>query len=273
MMDANQEKYHDQIDAYLREELSSEDRALFEQSLLEDQELKKEFLIHKELFALEDDSIWIQDLFDPDESEVKQVEAYFKSEEVQNLKDVISTAQSNYTESDKKKSIFVNKKWFIPILVAASFTLLFFVYTFNSGYTAQELYAEYGEWDDLPSLTSRSDETQLAEGQRFFEQKEFLASYELFKNLEDNKLETSPEILVYLGLSSLELNKYNEAISYFDQLINSDAIDQSKGYWYKALTYLKQEKKDKAISILEVILKDETNYKYIEAKELMGKIK
>lgn len=134
------------------------------------------------------------------------------------------------------------------------------------------MYVLYSEWKDLPSLTSRSDENQLAEGQKMFEQKKYQESYNLFKNYIENKDQTLPSLFIYAGLSALELNKYEEAVYYFDSLISSDAVDQSKGYWYKALVYLKQDRKNKAIPMLENILLDEGNYNFDEAKTILKKL-
>lgn len=271
-MDANhQEKYHDQIDAYLRDELSLEDKALFEQSLQNDPELLIEFKVHQELFVQMDESTWINESFTPDIEEVKEVETYFRSAEAEKLKDTIAKAQANYQK--KNNSSFIKNRLSLPILAAASIAIFVVLYTINSESSSQDLYAGYNQWQDLPSLTSRSDESQLAEGQLFFEQKKYDESYTLFKSYIEGENEVIPPVLIYSGISALELNKYKEAISYFDQLINSDTIDQSKGYWYKALVYLKQNKKQKAITILEKVTSDKNNYKYQEALEVLDKLK
>lgn len=269
-MDINQEKYHDQIDAYLRDELSTEDRALFEQLLQNDPELLKEFKVHKELFAQLDESAWITDAFTPDIEEVKEVENYFRSVEAKNLKDTIAKAQANYQK--KNNTSFLKNRLFLSVLAAASIAIFVVLYTMNSNNADQDLYAVYSDWRDLPSLTSRSDESQLAEGQRLFEQKKYNDSYILFKEYIKDKNELSPAVLIYSGLSALELDKYTEAISYFDQIINSDTIDRSKGYWYKSLVYLKQNKKNAAIKVLEIILKDKENFNFDKAEVLLKKL-
>ncbi|WP_299219936.1 tetratricopeptide repeat protein [uncultured Aquimarina sp.] len=262
--------YHDQIDAYLRDELSIEDRALFEQLLQNDPELVKEFKVHQELFAQVDESVWIDKSFTPDIEEVKEVENYFRSAEAKKLKDTIAKVQANYQK--KNNTSFLKNRLFLSVLAAASITIFVVLYTMNSNDSSQDLYAGYSEWQDLPSLTSRSDESQLAEGQRLFEQKKYDESYVLFKEYIKDKNELLPSVLIYSGLSALELDKYTEAISYFDQIINSDTIDQSKGYWYKALVYLKQDKKNTAIKVLEIILKDKQNYNFDKAQALLKKL-
>ncbi|WP_299246664.1 hypothetical protein [uncultured Aquimarina sp.] len=269
-MDANQEKYHDQIDAYLRDELSTEDRALFEQLLEKNPEVLKEFKIHQELFVHIDESSWIDDSFTPEIEEVKKVENYFKSIEAKRLKDTIVKAQANYQK--KNNTSFLNNRLFLSVLAAASIAIFVVLYTMNSNNADQDLYAAYSQWQDLPSLTSRSDESQLAEGQRLFEQKKYDESYMLFKEYKKDKNKLLPSVLIYLGVSALELDQYTEAISYFDQIISSDTIDQSKGYWYKALVYLKQDKKDDVIKVLEIILKDRQNYNFDKAQALLKKM-
>ncbi|MDH7445034.1 tetratricopeptide repeat protein [Aquimarina sp. 2201CG14-23] len=269
-MDTNQSIYHDQIDAYLRDELSTEDKAFFEESLQNNSELLKEFRIHQELFAQADESTWINESFSPDKKDVQEVEKYFISKEAQEFKDLLVRAQSNYKK--RKQTPSFNRKLWMPLLVAASIALFVVLYTMSSGDSPQDLYASYNQWQDLPSLTSRSDENQLAEGQLLFEQKQYKDSYKLFKDFVENNNEVLPPVLIYSGLSALELDKYTEAISYFDQLIDSDAIDQSKGYWYKVLVYLKQGKKKEAIEVLEIITQDGQNYNFKEAETLLKKL-
>ncbi len=269
-MDQNRETYHDEIDAYLRDELSLEEKALFKKSLQKNPELLEEFRIHQELFLQVDESGWTHQLFSPDKKEVAELETYFRSEEALKLKNTITKIRTTYNR--KNASSFFSNKTIISILVAASIALFVVLFTMNSDDSSEELYAQYSQWEDLPSLTSRSDETQLANGQHLFEENKFEESYNLFTSYNDDNSKIKPSLLIYIGLSALELNKYEEAISYFDQLIQSDAVDQSKGYWYKALAYLKQDKREEAISVLEIIRKNETNYKYITSKELLDKL-
>ncbi len=270
-MGDNQKKYHDQIDAYLRDELSIEDRSLFEKALLSNPELEREFYIHQELFTQFDESSWINESFTPDTNQVKEVETYFRGEEAQKFKETVDRAKENYQR--KEGAFRFNKKIIFPILAAASITLLVLLYTMSSGISSQDLYAQYSNWNDLPSLTSRSDESQLAEGQLLFEQGAYLKANTIFKSVINSGKKTTSSVLIYAGVSALELGNYQDAISYFDSLIASDVIDHSKGYWYKALLYLKQDKKKEAISVLEIILKNENNYNYQKAEELLDMLK
>jgi len=137
----------------------------------------------------------------------------------------------------------------------------------------QELYVDNSNWENLPSLTSRSaSKKELVKGQELFEEGKYADSYSLFKEIMETQDLANSSVLLYLGVSSLELGKYDESISCFDTLIASEAIDSSKGYWYKVLVYLKQDNKPEAIKVLNQILLDKNNYNYQKAKEILKKL-
>lgn len=265
-MSADTEKYHDQIDAYLRGELSQEEQDLFEEQLKLNKELKQEYLIHVELYAQEDERIWASEELQPDTDEVAKLESYFKSEEAQEFKRILASANENYKQ---QKNEGKNTKWLLPLVAAASIAIIMMLQFDFFKPSTVELYAEYSNWNDLPSLTSRGDENQLAQGQLYFEEGKYTESLNVFVEYLENENELSSSILTYMGLASLELDKENDALVYFNQLINSDAIDQSRGYWYKALLFLKQEKISQTKETLKIIVSDSTNYNFEKAKELL----
>ncbi len=84
--------------------------------------------------------------------------------------------------------------------------------------------------------------------------------------------EINPLVYIYTELIYSEKNELDKAVREFQILENSNSIDSSRALWYKALTYLKFDKTTKGKEILLRILKDSTNYKYKEAKELLGKL-
>lgn len=269
-MDTNQEKYHDQIDAYLRDELSDKEKTLFEQLLLEDPDLLAEFKIHEELFAHIDEFSWGIHTKSLDTNKVKDVTSYFRSEEARKLKNTIEKAKANYYKTGGTSVL--KSRWIITALIAASLTLFITLYSINFSESPQEIYAKYNTWHDMPSLTSRSDEDLLAKGQELFEQKNYKESFVLFNDYLNKTDTIIPSLFLYVGVSALELDKHEEAIFCFDQLINSNAIDQSKGYWYKALTFLKQGKKEDAVNVLNSILENKDNYNFKEAKIVLQKL-
>lgn len=266
-MDTNQEKYHEQISAYLRDELLPEEKILFEKSLEQDPELLQEFKIHQELFAQVEDNKYIDVPWGYDTEDVRVLATYFRSKEAEKLKKTIQKAQNNF-QTPKKTGIW-RKNIVFSLLVAASIIVLVLVYTFNSKPSATEMYVKYSKWEDLPSLTSRGTDNKLAQGEQLFVDKKYKESYKIFAAVPQK--EQQPSVLIYLGICALELNQLDEAFYYFELLKNTDAIDSSKAYWYLALTYLKQNKKEKATSILQELVSG-NHYNNTEARELLDQL-
>ncbi|GGX12056.1 hypothetical protein [Aquimarina muelleri] len=266
-MDINQEKYHKQISAYLRDELSPEEKKLFEKSLTQNPELLQEFKIHQELFAQVEGSEDIVVSWDYDKEDVRALTTYFRSEEAEKLKKTIQKAKNNY-QGYKKQRVW-RKNIILPLLVAASIAVFVLVYTFNSKSSTTEMYVKHSEWEDLPSLTSRGGDNKLAEGERLFVDKKYKESYAIFTAL--SQKEQQPSVLIYLGLCALELDQLDKALHYFELLKNTEAIDSSKAYWYLALTYLKQNEKEKATNILQELVSG-NHYKNTEARELLDQL-
>lgn len=267
-MDTNQEKYHEQISAYLRDELLPEERILFEKSLEQDPELLHEFKIHQELFTQVEDNKGIDDVsWDYDTEDVRILATYFRSKEAEKLKKTIQKAQNNYQTT--KKTVVWKKNIILSFFVAASVAVFVLVYIFNSKSSTTEMYVKYSEWEDLPSLTSRGEDNKLVEGERLFVDKKYKESYAIFTALPQK--EQQPSVLIYLGLCALELDQLDKALHYFELLKNTDAIDSSKGYWYLALTYLKQNEKEKATNILQELVSG-NHYNNTKARELLNQL-
>ena len=55
----------------------------------------------------------------------------------------------------------------------------------------------------------------------------------------ESKIDTT--VFLYIGMTQLNLNKPEAAISSFDKVINSQILDRSKGLWFKALLYVKED--------------------------------
>lgn len=88
-------------------------------------------------------------------------------------------------------------------------------------------------------------------------------------NLEEN---SNPLLFIYSGMAQAELGKLDEAIDQFDLLENSNSLDASRAYWYKALVYLDNDAVQKAKEQLKKLLDTPGNYKFEEAKELLEKL-
>ena len=263
-------EYHDQIEAYLRDELSDEDKSAFEMRLNEDPGLREEFQMHQDLFNYFSESESIEVVQQPEDSDKQALVEYFRSAEAQQLKDTLARVKeqqnSGSTSPKSKRPLVVSL-----LAIAASIALLLVFNLYDTDPSGSQLYQAYHDWGTLPSLTVRQEANDFSAAQSNFEEGRYQESYDLLKPYykADN---TSSSILIYLGVTCLELDKMDEANVYFDQLINSDAVDFSKGYWYKTLGLLKQDKTTEAVKLLEGIKDEKDYYHYDKAMELLERL-
>ncbi|WP_179376765.1 hypothetical protein [Winogradskyella wichelsiae] len=252
------------IDNYLEGLLSKNEEKSFLERLKSNEEFKYKFKLEEQLFNALDENSW--SFFKNKNVEVNEYIHLLEQNDLQNLKKTLVDANSKF----KAKNNNSKRKKLLYYLAAASIVVfLGFQFFFNKTVSNQELYYDYLALNDLPSFVSRSDEvTQLTEGQGFFEDKKYTEALDIFKSLkqQDGTLE------IYKGITQAELGHYNDAKETFNNLINSNLLDAEKGFWYKALTYIKADKVEAAKAILAEIISRKL-YNHSEAKELLEKIK
>lgn len=257
------------IDDYLQGNLSKEARIDFKKQLFADPELAEKVKINKNLFALFNKEEW-EDItrLNPDGIAYQE---YLLSDEAQKLKEAINGAQKKYKQTTI--SPFKRFRWYgaaasLVLLVALSYNVI----TNQSG-SSEELYAQYGDITDLPSLTLRSDgDKLLSEAEQLFHNKEYLGALNSLE-LYDEKYNNPPviDILLYKGVCHLELGEFNKAKSMFNLLKNSNSLDKNKAYWYLALTNLKQKDIATTKKMLNIVV-DNTYYNHIKAHQLLSKL-
>lgn len=255
------------IDDYLCGRLSKEDHIAFKKQLFENHELAEEVTITKNLFALHGTDLWeeITNL----NKDGENYKNYLLSDDAKKIKSAINNAQGKY-----KRQILSPIKLYKWYGAAASVVLLIaFSYIFTSNQnTPENLYADFSNLSELPSLTQRSDADKLlSDAEELFLNKQYLGavrSLELYGEKYDT---TSSNTLLYTGICYLELNNYSKAEGIFNSLKNSESLDQNKAYWYLSLTALKQKELQKTKNLLAIIIK-ENYYNYTKAKELLAKL-
>ncbi len=255
------------IENFLRGNLSEKEKEDFLIKLKIDSDFNEKFLFEKELFETYSEDEWNSKNLNPEL--VKEYKELFQNSETQQLKTVIDKVQNKFQESPKKK-VFTKR---IIYLSAAMIALLFTVYTLiPKSISNQDLYFAYIQKDKLPSLISRStNETDLVIGQEYFENKNYKESLRIFKKEFENSNVKNANIYLYIGISQIELNQFENAENTFDLLINSDLIDAPKGKWYKALLYLKNNQTEKTKRLLQEIV-NEKSFNYILAEKLLIEI-
>ena len=264
MDDANKNKL---IDGYLSGSLSREELIAFKKQMFANPELAEEVTINKNLFALHETDAW-EDITTLNKDGIEYQE-YLLSDDAKKIKTAINNAQNKY----KRYSITPTKRYRWYGVAASLVLLIAFSYTYTSNQnTPENLYADFSNLSELPSLTQRSDADKLlSDAEQLFLNKEYLGavrSLELYNEKYNNQ---SANTILYRGICNLELKQYAKAEKLFNELKNSDLLDKDKAYWYLALNSLKQQDIINTKKILQVII-DKSYYNHKQANQLLNKL-
>ncbi len=252
------------IEVYISNSMSKEEMHSFEKQLENDAELKKEVELAKELnHFLKSDVINKHS----DTELAKKINTFLESDEASKLENKLLKVKNEYkTALAKSKS----KKY---LLVAASIAFLLISsisYFFLQQNNSKKLFAQYYSVNDLPSVIKRSDQQDaLIQGVLKFKKLDYKEALKMFDSYKNADNDINPSVYLYAGISNMELAQYDKALLEFDNIILSNSIDRSKGLWFKALLYLKKQDKVNAKIILEKIVKNGSNFKFKQAKELL----
>ncbi len=236
----------DQIERYLRGELSQEEAANFEDLLLKDDALKEQFDEHKQL--------------------LKGLELGFNKE----LKELLVAEEAKMDASSPLQ--VTHKKNRYPLIgLAAAVALLITAYftLWNNNQAHNKLYAQYyNAYPNVEVPVSRSSNT---ENNPFalYEQRNFAAALSLFEEI----LRSEPDntaILFYASICQLELDRPEEATSFLQRVINQPPNKYTRpAKWYQALGYLKMGETDASEDILRQLQQGEDSYS-AKAKDLLS---
>lgn len=257
------------IEQFLRNELSEQEKESFLERVKNDTNFREEYLLEKQLFESLNEEEW-SFAENIDNKETDELEALFESKEIQNLKEVIKKASTKPKVSRGKVISFLSG---FAAAVVLGFLILKPMFS-PSVLDTNVLYAEYVDFNNLPSFTERGvDDSKgtLIEAEKLFKQKKYDESVVIFQEfLNENRSESGAYI--YAALAQAELKNFDKAIEILDTLKESDLVDAEKAYWYKSLVYLKEKQTEKAITELQHII-DNSFFNKEKAEELLIKLK
>ncbi len=254
------------IQKFVRNELSERDRKEILLKMKEDHSFHEKVKFENQLFLNFNSKEW-NAIENNDSHEVKAYEVLFREKASQDLKETLSKVNERYQNSQKSTAKF----WWLSASVAIILILLGTTLFLSRKTHSQELYANYLDLSDVPSLVDRgsNDSRLLIKAQRLFDAKEYEKALQIFINNYKNPEQNKSAIYLYTGIAQMELNKYKEAEKTFDQLYKSDLLDAPKGIWYKALLFIKKNDISKAKEILLIISNSKNHYKKKEARNLL----
>jgi len=252
------------IDSYLNNTMPIAERLLFEQEMKTNADLKEDVLLQKSISEV----VFNHDLShieDPSkDQELATIKKTLEKESYQNYNRSIEKAASIYSEKRKKRKFF----YFGPI--AAVVLVFIAVLLFPKENSFESVYAEYSNWDELTSYVEQSgSQDEFSKGELLYKEEKYTEAIQFFEMYtKDTDTALYAAGLLYLGASYFKEGHYDKAIETYDILIHSDSYDNSKGYWYQLLIYLKQKDVSQVKATIEIILSDQSNYKYNAVLEM-----
>lgn len=236
------------IEDYISNSLTESEKEAFEKRLNEEESFRESFQVYKET------STYLEHKF----SEKSEREA-FKS----NLSK-ISSKSINTTASTKKEKVF--HPW--KLAVAAS--ILVVIGVFYSQWFSTPIYNDYADYPQV-SLTMRGDVNQIAaEAENAFNNQNYQEAIPLFKTLKESDIENL-EIQLFLAISLVEENAFEEADILFDSLLKEQSAFLNQARWYAALSKLKQKEYEETEALLKLI--PEEAEEYPQAQKVLKKLK
>ena len=245
------EEWYEKIEDYIKGKLPEQEKAAFEQQLSVDQVLAEEVALYRDMMQS------VSTHADLDE----------KKAVLQQTLDTVGAKYFNAEQKPQARIIPLRRRALIAITgVAAAILLALFFWP--QGQSA--LYDQYAQhptaaWTEMGDASP----TLLQQAEQAYNDKDYAQANRLLQDY----LVTDPDnqrVLFYKGICALELDNYDAAIEAFDEIHSGSSAFQSNGTWYLALTYLKQNQKDKVIEYL-VLIGEESAY-YGKAKELMDEL-
>ncbi len=255
------------IERFLNDSLTKEEQDSFLKKMKIDVIFRKKVLLEKQLLETLNDDDW-SFIENKNTTQTKEITELYRSEEIEKIKKTIQNVNNSYQSRTIKK----HKKWGLYASIAV-IVVLFSIYMFiDSSFSSQELYTHYLRNEDLPSLITRAHHKNiLAEGQEYFENKDYDKAVVIFKNEFQKNEKQNATIYLYLGIAQMELNEFKNAETTFNALISSDLIDAPKGAWYKALLHLKMGQINESKLLLSKIVTNRS-YNFKQASDLLKEL-
>ena len=237
----NEEKYL-QFDQYLQNEMTVEERTLFESQLSKDETLASEFHTFKKMHFQLDNKFGIED-------------------EREAFKQNLSRIADDHFNKNKTKVVSL-QPWYYA--AAASVALLFGLFFFNQNSNPD--FEDFNQQEQAYFTERGATELELKKAESAFNSKNYKMAIPLFETiLKQNK---TAEIQYFYGISLLEENQFVKAESIFKELQSGTSVYKNKATWNLALSKLKQ--KDYKAS-KEILLTIPSDYEYYDQVEKLLK--
>lgn len=234
----------DRIDAYLNDEMSEGERAIFEADLENNPELKKQYDLYREV----DNSM--SHLFSKNTKALEET--------LTNLSEKYSKEaplNSDFQTNDPKIKQIDKPNYFrlISALAAMFIMILAAYFLFFSTADSQDLAQNYFA-ENLTELsqTMGNSEELIQQGIAAYNLKDYNSAREYFEEVWKQDPENS-EALKYLGLTYLAQKDFENAFSFFEQLTALPDLYSNPGLFYQAITLMMRNEGADVINAKELL--------------------
>jgi len=259
-------EFHNKAERYLQGKMSSSEAVEFESLLNENQDLKEEFSILSDMhnhFGGDTTSIEI-----PENEYTEKLRSALGNEDSAEIKNKLKKARLEYEKSKGSRTNYFRIAASIVFVLLFGSAIYFFMDSEKSN-----LYADFYDPSDLPSVISRSnDNSNVSKAIIEFQNKNYMKALELLDISTETTTNSDIPFLLYHGMASLETGNLDKALSKFNAVINSNSIDRSKGYWFKALAYLKVGEDESAQLVLREIVANPNYFNHKKARDLLDQL-
>ena len=252
----NEEDTYERIEKYLNGALSSEEKKAFENELNNNNLLKEEVDLHRE------------------------VAETLKGEKIHEFRNVLKKVDSEWTTSQPKKnnvfSIRVKKMAALAatilLLVIASYPFIFQGVDNSNEALFADNFEPYKMILNQRSISDNDAETALLnEAIIAYDNKNYKEASTAFQELQSNNIDLIA-LRFYTGLSELGEGNSDNSINIFKEILDTpDHLFVEQSRWYLALAYLQKGDRDAAKLELDKIKKGQ--FKHKEAKIMLNATK
>ncbi len=219
------------VERYLRNELTSVEIVQFENDLQNDIELRKELNSQAAILASFD---------------------HLRRE------NIISRFDNSNSKIQKISTSNVTAYWRYAAAIAG-IVLIGSAYFFNKSVDLQQLSDSY--YTPYPNVVAPAvrSEGQGANVWEAYNAGQYASAYDQLveaHNVDPNDISLS----FYLGITAIETKKYDEAINLFKALQVGDHKFSDQSNWFLAMAYLKSNQKEPAIKALTTIVESKSSY-------------
>lgn len=292
-LEENNKYNYEIIEKHINGELTKNEQVLFQQSLQDDDELKREVDLYKELnnnlayqfkYKQEDEDfkVTIKDLGDeyfPKKNGKINIDTESKVETLVGYKE---QSESEHQIDENKKSV-ISKRLLMMSGLAVAASVLFFLF---NPFINQPSYAQLAEQHFLPyelqtimginngildpsiEGNGRTKSKQfLKKGKKHYNEKDYASAKQYLEQyLEINTNDI--DVQLAKGSCEFKLDQTDSAIQTFKKL-----KDNSDAQWYLALAYLKNNEAEKAKAILKNFTENSAdNWNTLKAKEILEEL-